>query len=61
MASKKRITKYLNKLKECDHGDSEAAHCDADMILIELLKEIGYTEVAEEWERLQNTLPFWYA
>ena len=37
--------------------DQEGAHIDADVILCDLLTELGYGEVVEAWEKV----PKWYA
>ncbi len=47
-----------NRIKErCSHGDYEGAHSDADEILIELLKSLGYNQTVEAWEAVGK----WYA
>lgn len=48
----------IKALKECQNdGDTEAAHSNADDILCALLKELGYQNVVDEW----NKVPKWYA
>ena len=41
----------------CDHGDTEAAHDNADKILCELLTSLGYVKTVEAW----NSVDKWYA
>lgn len=50
-------------LDAVDETDSEAAHSDADAILIKFMKEYDgdCKEVAECWERNCSRCDFWYA
>lgn len=46
------------QLKELQgDGDTEADHADADDVLCEFLKALGYADVVEEWEKVSK----WYA
>lgn len=48
----------LKRMKELQvQGDPEAAHSEADNILCELLIELGYAEIIEEWKKVAK----WYA
>lgn len=48
----------IEKLRECKKDkDIEGAHSDADEILCELLRDLGYVDVVIEWEQV----PRWYA
>ena len=38
-------------------GDPEKAHGNADDVLCELLKRLGYDDVVDEWEKVEK----WYA
>jgi len=50
--------KYIQKLKQLQgDGDTEIVHVKADKILCELLTELAYTEVVEEFNKLEK----WYA
>ena len=41
---------FSDRIKaECMHGDWEGAHADADIILIELLRKLGYNQTADAW------------
>lgn len=59
------MTKHqaLARLKEiladhkAQHIDTEEAHRYADDVLIEFLKALGYTEIAEAWD----VIPMWYS
>lgn len=51
------MNQAIEKLKECAHEDIETRHMLADEVLCELLKQLGYQEVVEEYEKL----PKWYA
>lgn len=43
--------------KEQKSNDTEAAHCEADDILCELLTALGYQDVVEEFKKVRK----WYA
>ena len=48
----------IEKLRECQQNDDiEAAHIDADAVLIALLDDLGYWDVTEEWSKITK----WYA
>lgn len=48
----------INLLKmEQNNGDTEAAHSNADGVLCELLKALGYADVVEEYEKVDK----WFA
>ncbi len=48
----------IAKLKALQgRGDTEAQHGDADEVLCDLLKTLGYADVVAEWEEV----PKWYA
>lgn len=49
--------KYIEKMESIERKDKEIAHLRADDLLCALLKELGYSEVVEAWERI----PKWYA
>jgi hypothetical protein len=51
----KDIAKKIND--ECSHGDWESAHGDADKIIVELLRQLGYTETADAWDKVGK----WYS
>jgi hypothetical protein len=51
------IEYYLKKLEECEKDGVEEGHGYADTLLCELLKKLGYGEVAEKFESLKK----WYA
>jgi len=55
---KEKIEIYKQKLKECiSNHDYEIAHYDADNILCDLLKDLGYKEIVDLW----NEVGKWYA
>lgn len=45
------------ELKKCQKQDEEAGHWNADRVLCELLRNLGYTDVVDEWEKVGK----WYA
>ncbi len=49
---------YLERLKELqESGDAEYAHGEADDILCDILKDLGFEEIVEAWDKV----PKWYA
>lgn len=46
----------IARLKALPH-DPEEAHVEGDQILCDLLVDLGYNEVVEEWEKIDK----WYA
>jgi hypothetical protein len=50
--------KYLELFKKrCTSRDIEINHCEADDILCDLLNDLGYTELVNEFKKLEK----WYA
>ncbi|MBC2612808.1 MULTISPECIES: hypothetical protein [Citrobacter] len=48
----------INKLKILQRmGDKEIAHCNADDVICELLKALGYEDVVKEYDEIDK----WYA
>ena len=48
----------IEQLKQAQaNGDTEVAHAMADDVLCELLGELGYGDVVEEWAKVDK----WYA
>ena len=55
-----KAEQYVQKLKECQQMDTEEGHCEADRILLDIIRyELGeeYKQVIEEYE----WVPKWYA
>ena len=57
------IKKYKERIKEIyDYSnDNEMAHGKRDDICIELIKELGYEELANLLEKAEEDIGFWYA
>jgi len=51
----------VKALEAIQHGDNEAAHSQADDILLEYLSSSDSVEVAEAWRHVSNSIGFWYA
>ena len=52
------VEEVKQKLREeADNNDTEAAHGNADDILCEFLKELGYSEVVDSYNEIHK----WYA
>lgn len=55
-----RETEAVEKIREIirDYGeDPETSHPKADQVLIEFLRDRGFSELADEWEKV----PRWYS
>jgi len=51
----KEVDKAITKLKILQKGiDDEVMHCEADYILCELLNCLGYSEVVEEYNKVDK-------
>lgn len=49
---------FIQEMKQCTVDvDEEVAHSQADKILVRFLRFIGYTALADEYEKV----PKWYA
>jgi len=46
--------KFLQKMMDCDNGESEQDHEDADDLMCELLCSLGYGEGIEVFERMNK-------
>ena len=45
----------IQKLKQCRQSrDAEAAHIAADQVLCDLLSELGYADVVQEWDNVDK-------
>lgn len=57
------IKKYKEKIKEIYEvaDDRERAHGKRDYICIELIRELGYEELADLLEKAEEEIGFWYA
>jgi hypothetical protein len=59
----KIIEKYKEKIKEiyAYSYDNETAHAKRDYIYKELVEELGYKELADLLEKVEEDIGFWYA
>lgn len=58
---RKILDKHISAMNELlDSCDNERAHSLADGILLEALSELGFSELAEAWEKVSE-VGFWYA
>jgi hypothetical protein len=51
----------LEVIQDLYRGDPEAAHGQAEDVLLQLLKSLGAAEVAYKFEEVRNDIGFWYA
>ena len=47
------------EIAKLNHRDPEKAHGDADRIMLEALKHVGWEKLAEEYEKLMKRCPWW--
>jgi hypothetical protein len=58
MGDKTLKEKYLKDMQVVETlGDEEVAHCLADELLCNLLKELGYEDIVESFNKIDK----WYA
>ena len=58
MVDKELEEKAIEALNACfENNDTEVAHCDADDVLCNLLRELGYFKVVEQYSLVDK----WYA
>ena len=58
------MNKYeaIEKLNAIEAGDTEAAHSEADRILLQFLADSGFKDIANAWESVDDRVDgFWYA
>lgn len=57
MKKQELIVKFVEKIKKTERLDTELAHIEDDEILCELLRELGYGKVVDEYKKKSK----WYA
>ena len=58
MARSFDLRPYIKRLEQAQENcDVESAHTDADNVLCDLLKDLGYDKVVEEYNKVKK----WYA
>ena len=48
---------YIQKMEDIEMWDEESPHINADWILADFLRELGYKDIVEAWKQI----PKWYA
>ena len=63
MNKDKIIEKYKEKIKEiyASKDDNEVAHCIRDDIYDNLLRDLGFEELADLLIKAKDEIGFWYA
>jgi hypothetical protein len=51
----------IKQLRELDEDDEEAAHSEADEVLIRFLMASGFKDVADVYMEMRDKIGFWYA
>jgi hypothetical protein len=53
---------YVERMQELKKYDNEVAHCRADDLLLEVLRELGFGALADAFDQLVEDVDgFWYA
>jgi len=61
-SDKEIIAEYVAKLDAIGDGDKEAAHIQADKLLIAALEDYGLAHLSSAWQRVQiRCKGFWYS
>lgn len=55
------LDEILKAFDDLPFGDPEAAHAEADRLLIEALGHLGRDDIALAWEQACERIGFWYA
>lgn len=55
--TKKQALEQMQEYVQLSKGDTEGVHGDADDLLCEILKQLGWNKVVEEYEKVEK----WYA
>jgi hypothetical protein len=50
----------LELLSLCGMGDNEAAHWQADKLVLDALRELGFGRLSDAWDKVAD-MGFWYA
>lgn len=58
---RRALNKAVKNLDELDGSDVEAAHVDAEEILLSLLRSSGLGDAAQAFEQARDRVDFWYA
>lgn len=51
----------VDKLDAIERGDNEAAHSQADQILLDFLRNHSFGDIAQAWENACKRAGFWYS
>lgn len=52
---------YVEQLNKLTYYDQEVSHAEADDLLVAALRDAGWGEVADAYEKAQDRVGFWYA
>ena len=56
------LIKAVNELNKMKSGDDEEwAHGEAESILFEMLKELGFGDASDAYKNARDRVGFWYA
>jgi hypothetical protein len=51
----------IKLLRSLQTDDPEDAHWEADGILLNLLSDVGFEDVVDEFLKVRDTIGFWYS
>ena len=55
------LDEILKAFEELPSDDPEAAHAEADRLLLESLEHLGRDDIALAWQRSCERIGFWYS
>lgn len=56
------VEQYVEKLMESKNSDNELTHIIADDILLSALRDLGFGDLADTFEKVEDEVGgFWYA
>ena len=50
----------IDRFERLDEHDQEAAHSEADDLILEALERAGYKDIADAWREARLRIGFWY-
>ncbi|MNM65794.1 hypothetical protein D3C81_772560 [compost metagenome] len=55
------MEQYVTQMLELvDNGDNEMTHSNADDLLLDALRDLGFGQIADAWDEVAK-MGFWYA
>ena len=58
---RQKLMEAVKHLDEMEYKDPEIQHGEAEEILCKLLRDLGYGDASDAFDRAQERIGFWYA